>query len=1043
MSDYIFDLVAKTGDNVPFTGNLTGFENTVSINDFGSVALIGKFGFSEDLLVEEEGSFLLNLSSNSANTFRSGVEINNDNKVLAIDSGSGFSGLRLWSVSLPGSFLRTLGIGKYPASSGIDFENILPFPRLNNNSSEDRVVFMADPKGGSIETALTTFAGTDLFGKRIYDQEILTNQTSRPAIADNGTIAIKDLGEQIVLYDYQLNVTDVIASSVNGFSTVGAAPGISNNSKVIAFYGNLTNPGANSTTAGLEAGEGIFVSIETATGRKIERIAGIAENGILDPGEIHDDINGNGDVDPGEDLGNIYSFDFLKQIGVNFNEIQEAGKVAYLASDNSGNIGLFSSKFNLSTSGGTTETTVESGIIAKAGQAANTFSVNLTGNIQDINIYDSLNESGQIAFWVKTTTSEEAVVRSNPVRKPILIVPGIGGSIPIGSDPITNQNNYRNWVRNRGVHPTTLEIDPFRKTYDDLIETLKRAGYQEGVDLFIATYDWRLNPGPIDGTIDGHIDRNATQLMDDTYEYAMDHLGYWLEQAEVGWKSQFTELAPSEIPELDSVDIVTHSTGGLLTKSYIQSDAYGATYTDQSGNSASLPEINNFFMVAVPNRGSSLTWNSLNNNFFGGPGIRTAAAMIRSAFQKLRNGETITVSGSNTAEGAIAPSLNGTEPDINTFIEQYIPTYRALLATYPFITATGNSQDLQEIEQIDSSQRNNLLLDLNNGYDSTVVGDPNIFADKVERVEVIFGTNQQKSSESAPTTRDSLVVRNQPDFAPELVVVDPNSPPVVMNLPQNTEIKLGVGSNRLLNPRVPQGTWYRDQGNLAAALFDPQNYSFKGTAFPGDDTVPLQSAIGTFLDNNGNQVKEDKIKLRPFTIGSNGNTGDAIDHTGIVSNIDVQKHILEVLGVTLEDSQISTDLLSTLPSTALEFGSRAYAFFASFVVSDPVELFIIDGNGNRLGYSEATGAVTEIPNSIWLGDEEGIGYISETIEGPIQLQLTGLGEDYYISVALETEDGPAAIEQEGFLATGQQLTINVPVNNSPIVTVHSPPKKKL
>ena len=49
------------------------------------------------------------------------------------------------------------------------------------------------------------------------------------------------------------------------------------------------------------------------------------------------------------------------------------------------------------------------------------------------------------------------------------------------------------------------------------------------------------------------------------------------------------------------------------------------------------------------------------------------------------------------------------------------------------------------------------------------------------------------------------------------------------------------------------------------------------------------------------------------------------------------------------------------------------------------------------------------------------------MEGPFELQLTGLGEDYFVSVALETEDGLVGIESEGFLADGEQLTLDVPL----------------
>ena len=92
-----------------------------------------------------------------------------------------------------------------------------------------------------------------------------------------------------------------------------------------------------------------------------------------------------------------------------------------------------------------------------------------------------------------------------------------------------------------------------------------------------------------------------------------------------------------------------------------------------------------------------------------------------------------------------------------------------------------------------------------------------------------------------------------------------------------------------------------------------------------------------------------------------------------------------------------------------------------------VEGFIVDGRGRRLGYSEATGTVTEIPDSVWLGKKNGIGFISGLVEGPIQLQLTGTNENYYIKANIETADGVAVVESEGFLAEGKELTLDVPL----------------
>lgn len=215
MADYKFDLIVDT------SGAISGFENTTSINDLGLVAAIGKFNSIEDLLVGDGETPVVNLSSQYSGKFSSGIEINNDNKVVARDGG-GFSAIRLWDVNAPGSFSKNIATGGF-GNSFLDFENILPFPRLNNNSEADQVAFLADPKGGSIETALVTYAGEG-FNGRNHNEIILSNSIARPAIADDGTVVIKDLGERIVAYDYQLNLTDVIASNFKGFSSVGASP---------------------------------------------------------------------------------------------------------------------------------------------------------------------------------------------------------------------------------------------------------------------------------------------------------------------------------------------------------------------------------------------------------------------------------------------------------------------------------------------------------------------------------------------------------------------------------------------------------------------------------------------------------------------------------------------------------------------------------------------------------------------------------------------------------------------------------------------------
>jgi hypothetical protein len=122
-----------------------------------------------------------------------------------------------------------------------------------------------------------------------------------------------------------------------------------------------------------------------------------------------------------------------------------------------------------------------------------------------------------------------------------------------------------------------------------------------------------------------------------------------------------------------------------------------------------------------------------------------------------------------------------------------------------------------------------------------------------------------------------------------------------------------------------------------------------------------------------------------------------------------------------------------------------FGTIGSTFILDPVEGFLVDGQGRRLGYTTATGAVTEIPNSYWLGDKDGFGFIEGLAQGSFTMQLTGVGGNYYVSALLETDAGPAGIEAEGTLAAGEQKlstfpsTTLQPLTLTVLLTVSTPP----
>jgi pimeloyl-ACP methyl ester carboxylesterase len=113
-------------------------------------------------------------------------------------------------------------------------------------------------------------------------------------------------------------------------------------------------------------------------------------------------------------------------------------------------------------------------------------------------------------------------------KKPVVFVPGLGGSF--------NLTVLLDW---RGPTLNGWDFPPFVDYGKTFLAAFERAGYTRGVDLFVAFYDWR---------------KTVT-------ESATNYLIPWIDRA-------------CSSSGHAKVDLVAHSMGGLVSRSYIQSDRY-------------------------------------------------------------------------------------------------------------------------------------------------------------------------------------------------------------------------------------------------------------------------------------------------------------------------------------------------------------------------------------------------------------------------------------------------------------------------------------
>lgn len=560
--------------------------------------------------------------------------------------------------------------------------------------------------------------------------------------------------------------------------------------------------------------------------------------------------------------------------------------------------------------------------------------------------------------------------------RPLLILPGIFGTMPdVGLNPFASP--VRDWLLERGRHPDSLRIEPMAGTYDDLIASLQlpHVGYtlfdpenpSADANLFVATYDWRMPPAPVheasgvdlagpwqrdlDGVVSGV--RINSLGVSPTFQHGIDYLAFWIQRARFAWEAMHDGRT------LPSVDVYAHSTGGLVARSYIQSDFYGQRISIGSGGTGeALPTVNRLISMAVPHEGAPKAWNLLNDNLAIDPFYKYfIGQMVWSAYEKVTE-QGLVISSPIIGDAIDAGRLQRTvdaghfRTRAEAFIHLYIPTGRALLATYPFIDNDGVPTPAP------AHMQNTLSMDLNTDTNHTLH----------DRVEIVsFFTTDLPTVDAA--TR--MVGPRMLDLITSPSVARP-------------DIYSFVNGHRVPGS---QEVWWFDR--------DPEHLGV------GDATVAFRSA-----------------SLFHEAAGTRGHAFTGLDHNALNSGLDVQGAVLKELGIASSAGDLEDGRYSGLWSALTQAGGRWFAFWR-----DPVGAYVVDDRGRRSGWSPDEGFLSEIPGTLNYGGSEGWTLIDTSdLTGPITLRIVGVDPTYAVFFAMEAPEQDATARVfRGSIEPGQTL----------------------
>lgn len=327
---------------------------------------------------------------------------------------------------------------------------------------------------------------------------------------------------------------------------------------------------------------------------------------------------------------------------------------------------------------------------------------------------------------------------------PVVILPGYTATLP------KTLNDIEGFMMNIGYPADKLAVIPewsqslggTTNVYSNIQIMLANAGYVNNVDQFLVPYDWRLPVAPYDGVQDGVLSLvTGASITQAQPQFSLGYLGNFLKS--------MVETDPSIV----QIDMMGHSNGGLMTRSYIQSLAYGASFTD-NGQTFKLPTVDKTFLLAAPSLGAAMAWPVWNNDIatFSLASTTVIQLLLNTPYDAVVNSGATVYSPLGNIDLATITDPITQQPDPLKFLRLYDASLRDLLPTYDFLYTTGGQ--LTNINS-DPASANNLLLDIN----ATSSAGVNPWTTKVGQVTATYGVYPDLGNNLLTTqTTDQTVV---------------------------------------------------------------------------------------------------------------------------------------------------------------------------------------------------------------------------------------------------------------------------------------------